>query len=74
MVETGSIKLGTLFEYRDEDKLGNAVGDANEGKITEWSNDQWTKCSNEELNRLERKAVNIKKDLVGVQAGCPIRR
>ena len=34
MTETGTIKIGTLFNYRKEEKFGCKVGDESEGKIT----------------------------------------
>lgn len=30
--KNGTIKIGTLYKYREEEKLGNIIGDKNEGK------------------------------------------
>ena len=67
MVEEGIIKVGTLFEYKNEEELGSDIGDTNEGVITEWSNDKEIKRTQEDLNRIERLAIRIGEGLEGVQ-------
>lgn len=67
MVKKGSVKIGTLFDYKNEDELGTDIGDKNEGVLTEWSNDKETKRTQSDLNRIEKLAFRIKEGLEGVQ-------
>ena len=40
LVNFGSIKIGTLYSYRDIETFGNEIGDSNEGVSIEYSHDK----------------------------------
>lgn len=56
LVEVGTIRIGTLYDYRRVENHGHQVGDQSEGWLTEWSADQNLK-SGSEANRLEKMAI-----------------
>jgi hypothetical protein len=39
MIADGTVQLGTLYHYREQEKLGNAIGDEDEGKYDIFSED-----------------------------------
>ena len=58
LVHSGSIKIGTLYSYRNIEELGNEVGDNNEGLAFEYSYDKVAK-KGDQLNPLESKAIKV---------------
>ena len=58
LVNSGSIKIGTLYSYRDDEALGNEIGDSNEGVAFEYSHDKEAKRG-DQLNPLERTAIKV---------------
>lgn len=58
MVEAGQIRIGTLRDYRKQE-LGAAISDAGEGTQKFFSRSTSAKTNPDDLNWLERSAVNI---------------
>lgn len=49
LMEKGTLRIGTLYEYRDTEKHGNVVGDADEGQKSLYmdvNDEKWT-CDNQ---------------------------
>ncbi len=63
LVNSGSIKIGTLYSYRDIEELGNEIGDNNEGSAFEYSHDKEPKRG-DRLNPLERTAIKVGSGMV----------
>lgn len=59
IVNEGIVKIGTFVEYKNVEKFGKEIGDSNEGKLSEWSNDKNVKTKQEELNRIENQCLRI---------------
>jgi hypothetical protein len=58
LVNSGSIKIGTLYSYMDIEEFGNEIGDNNEGSALEYSHDKEPKRG-DQLNPLERTAMKV---------------
>jgi len=58
MINENSLKIGTLYSYRDVENYGDEIGDSDEGKRTEYSHDKEPKRG-DQLNPLESAAINV---------------
>lgn len=66
LVNKGTIKLGTLSDYQNQDHYGEDIGDKDEGSLTEWSRINCENVTNSALNRIERQVINIPEGVKGV--------
>jgi hypothetical protein len=58
MIREGTLRLGTLYDYRALEEHGQQRGDSEEGRRTVWSHDKSSKPL-DQLNPLEQKAIRI---------------
>lgn len=70
LVDKGKIKLGTLFEYKNEDLYGPDIGDKGEGTLTEWSRIDKENVTQSDLNRIEGKVFKVANGVKGVKLNC----
>lgn len=68
LAEKGTVKLGTLSDYQNEDHYGKDIGDQGEGSLTEWSriNDR-KNVTQSDLNRVEKRGIKIADGITGVE-------
>lgn len=63
MLIHNSIRIGTLFSYRNTEELGNEIGDLHEGTSIEYSHNK-TLRNGTELNSFESKAIKAGKGML----------